>query len=171
MTSPTGNRWVDQDTGKLANEGNIQTDLAGHGQKAKYGPLVTGEGNPPAKPAESPTTAGQAGSPITATDAGTAIEGAEGEVEVQEGELPEIERPVLGTGVTQQTAEATAAIEKAKLEIRELNRQATKSDPATKRAATAALKQIAKDEYGRKDGGREPLKRILARYGFANPNK
>lgn len=178
MTTPTGNRWVDQDTGKVANEDNIQTDLAGNMHKQKYGPLVTGEGAPPtpAEPTTPPT--GQAGAPITTGDAGTVIGGLEGEVEVEGEDLPEIGRPQFGAAVEQPStsdlgvaAAATEAIEKAKLEIRELNRQATKGDKATQRAATAALKQIAKDEYGRADGGRDPLKRILARYGFANPNK
>jgi len=178
MTSPTGNRWVNQDTKEVANPDNIQTDLAGNMHKQKYGPLVTGEGEPPKQPTAASTPTGQAGEPITAGDAGTVIDGLEGEVEVEGDELPEIDRPKLGTAVEQPStsdlaasAEATAAIEQAKLDIRELNRQATKGDKATQRAAMAALKQIAKDEYGREDGGREPLKRILARYGFANPNR
>ena len=119
---------------------------------------------------------GSVGSPITAGDAGAVIAGNEGEVEVEGDELPEVGRPKLGVAVQPAgdlaaAAVATEAIERAKIEIRELNRQATKGDKQTQRAATAALKQIAKDEYGREDGGRDPLKRILARYGFANPNK
>lgn len=177
MTTPTGNRWVDQDTGKVANPDNIQTDLAGHSQKQKYGPLVTGEGNPPEKTSPtsepSPTSQGQAGSPITAGDAGTLIQGNEGEVEVEDGdELPDVGRPKLGTGIVDRPdhiAAENAEIEQAKLDIRELNRQATKGDKSTQKAAKAALEQIAVAEYGRPDGGREPLKRILARYGYANP--
>lgn len=102
--------------------------------------------------------------------------GEEGEVEVTE--PPEIEGRKLGPSIEPSTKEANlaaenAVLEQTKLTIRELNRQMTgpKVDKTVKKATDAALKELAKQEYGREDGGREPIKRILSRYGYGNPNK
>jgi hypothetical protein len=122
--------------------------------------------------------AGEAGTELDDGNIGQAITGgADGEQEVAD-VLPDIEGRRFGPAVepaaaTEAIAQANAALERDKLQIRQLNREATaaKGDKMTKKAADAALKQIAQAEYGRPDGGREPIKRILARYGYANPNK
>lgn len=179
MTAPTGNRWVNQDTGEIANPDNIQTDLPGHSKKVKYGPLVTGEGEEPTPAAPSSKPTGTAGTDVEQDGVGeltAPLPGEEGEQEVTD--LPEIEGRKLGPSLEPSTAEANLAaanaqLEQAKLTIRELNRQATapKGDKTTRKAAATALEEMAKQEYGRADGGRDPVKRILARYGYGNPNK
>jgi hypothetical protein len=145
----------------------------------KYGPQVLAD-SPAGAPSTPPSAPTDAGTPI-AGEAGTPTEplpGDEGEVEV-EGELPEIEGRKLGPELepSSSTADAIAAanrdLERQKLTIRELNRQATnkQTDKTVQKAAQVALADIATQEYGRADGGRDPIKRILARYGYANPNK
>jgi hypothetical protein len=190
VTAPTGNRWVDQDklaaTGdpskSIANVDNIQTDLPGHSKKVKYGPMVTGdwpEGQGP-KPDVQPSTSQAAGAELAQGVVGQVIPfpGEQGEEEVQDDELPELEGRKVGPAIEQArptpaNAAETAAIEQTKLSIRELNRDLTnaKSAKPVKLAAAAALKGIAEQEYARPDGGRDPVKRILARYGYGNPKK
>ena len=156
MTSPTGNRWVNQDTGELANKDNVQTDLPGNPAKIKYGPSVTGAGEPPAE------------LPVGAELPGAAQE-AEHEalvnVMVNEGR----KLGPLDQGQSVQNAE----LEQAKLDIRNYRRVAVdpKSAKDAQAAAKARLGQIAAAEYAREDGGRGPVKAALARAGFANPNK
>lgn len=127
----------------------------------------------------SPKPTGTAGTDVEQDGVGeltAPLPGEEGEQEVTD--LPEIEGRKLGPSVEPSTAEANLAaanaqLEQAKLTIRELNRQATapKGDKTTRKAAATALEEMAKQEYGRADGGRDPVKRILARYGYGNPNK
>lgn len=188
MTAPTGNRWVDQDklaeTGdpskSIANVDNIQTDLPGHSKKVKYGPLVTGiwpEGQGP-KPGEQPSSPPAGVEPQGVVGQVIPFPGEQGEEEVEGDELPELEGRKVGPAIEQPrptpaNVAETAAIEQAKLSIRELNRELKdpKSAKPVKSAADAALKGIAQQEYARPDGGREPVKRILSRYGYGNPNK
>jgi hypothetical protein len=48
MPEPTGNRWRDPDTGKIANPRNIQADtFKGTNRPNRYGPSVTGTGDEP----------------------------------------------------------------------------------------------------------------------------
>lgn len=185
MTAPTGNRWVDQDklaeTGdpaqSIANPDNIQTDLPGHGQKVKYGPLVTENGDPPATTAVKPGPG--VGQPIMPFEETTDPAGEERELEPGEQGEHEVldEGRKLGPAVTAQDpvrlAQEQAGLQLLKEQIRGLNKTFTapKTVAAERRVAKAALESLAKAEYARPDGGRSPVKTILARYGFGNPNK
>jgi len=168
MSEPTGNRWVNQDTGEIANKDNIQTDLPGNPGKVKYGPSVTGQGDAPVAvtapiselkwdDTPGPVMMGSLATPDATT------------------ELPEIEGRKLGSAVLDQGAIAqNAEIEQLKLDVRNLRRIVTdkkKGTPEARAAAEARLGQIATTEYGRPDGGREPIKRALSAAGFGNPNK
>jgi len=170
MSEPTGNRWVNQDTGEIANKDNIQTDLPGNPGKVKYGPSVTGQGDAPVAvtapvviPQPGDALAWPAGEPmgsLVTPDATT--------------ELPEIEGRKLGPAVLDQGATAqNAEIEQLKLDVRNLRRASTdtKGTRETRAAADAELGQIAMREYGRPDGGRGPIKRALSAAGFGNPTK
>lgn len=189
MTAPTGNRWVDQDklaaTGdpskSIANVDNIQTDLPGHSKKVKYGPMVTGEwpeGQGPKSDVQ-PSSQAVGAEPQGIVGQVIPFPGEQGEEEVADDELPELEGRKVGPAIEQPRPQAqanpaeTAAIEQTKLSIRELNRELkdAKSAKPVKLAAAAALQGIAEQEYARPDGGREPVKRILARYGYGNPKK
>jgi hypothetical protein len=152
MTSPTGNRWVNQDTKDVANPDNIQTDLPGNPGKVKYGPAVTGEGEPPQP-----------------TEVGVPVAGVPDVMARDEGMIEPSKLGPLDQGKTEQNAE----IEQAKLDIRNYRRVLAdpKGTKAAKAAAEAQLGQIAAKEYARADGGRDPVKRALARAGFANPTK
>jgi hypothetical protein len=148
---------VNQDTGEIANPDNIQTDLPGNPAKAKYGPAVTGVGEPPLPSSAAPPPAKavpvRVGEPLGAFESPDATEFDE------EGTEPAaFETRKLGP-LDQGQKEANAELEH------------PKSTKAEKAAAEAQLGQVAAVEYGRPDGGREPIKRALARAGYANPQR
>jgi len=176
MTSPTGNRWVNQDTGEIANKDNIQTDLPGNPAKAKYGPEVTGEGEPPAAteaprvPVKSPRVA--VGESLGAFEDGEELRDNPAGESIAAAAAVHAESRKLGP-LDQGKTEANAELEQLKLDIRNFRRVAidVKSPKDAVAAAQAQLGQIAAIEYGRQDGGRAPIKAALARAGFANPNR
>lgn len=144
----TGNRWVNQDTGQIANPGNVQSDMATVPMAQKFGPAVLGDASAPVS--DSPSAA---------------VAGAE--------ELPELEGRALGPAVRAETPDQLEAqrLETDKLRIRSFGKNLKDPDKGTQKMAQQALAAEAKREYGRADGGRRAIKAVLSSYGFSKPEE
>lgn len=158
MPEATGNVWIDPDTGKPANPGNV---IAGEGPIApeeKYGIGVLGNPEPPV--------------------ATTVVEGVPSrDVSAVAGQVPQqrpldaVERPEYGAGVTGEEAMQEAQDHRDEIQVIERIRTLRETQKAgnarEKQAATEAMTVIAKREYARTDGGRPSITKRLAAYGIS----
>lgn len=184
MTEPTGNRWNDPDTiwdekgklrppqeRKIANPRNLMLDTyqGKDAAKLKYGPAVLNNPDDEVEEIDKAAVSAAAGQ----VGAQAALEGVKTE------ELTEV-RPSLGTAFQQKeplqeppAPDLPAAdgppfdddYEVVRADIKKLGGKAKQGDPA----ATSELNKIAETEYDREDGGRLPIKRLLASYGVGRP--
>ena len=163
MPFPTGNRWRDPKTGKIANPRNIDLGVykGKDAAKLKYGPAVGAPGNDP----ESPRVRGHR------------VKG--GPSEVTEEPLEEV-KPVLGTAFRERleqeepeppapsvpATEDAEAYEALIQQVREYGRRAQQGDAE----ATAELNKLAETEYAR-ESPRMPIVKRLAAFGIKRPKK
>jgi len=161
MTTPTGNVFMDPDTGKPANPRNIQSNTGAQGlaMDKKYGPGVLGppsEGTPEAMVTHQPESA-----PVQNPPA----------------ELPEISGRAFGPGVGVTPTDPVYLrrqqedLERTKILVRDYGRILKQKDAGASahRDAKAKLALLADKEYARDDGGRPVVKKILATYGVGRP--
>lgn len=157
MTAPTGNQWRDPDTKQIANPGNLQADLTGIPIKDKFGKAILGEESSPSSDS----------TPASSSAIGAVREGED--LTPQEGdEIPEVVNQ-MGRAVHEERTIESELLETDKLRIRTFGREIKSKDAGKRALAETALATEARREYGRPDGGRAQIKKILHGYGFGDP--
>ncbi len=163
MTAPTGNVWMDPDTGKPANPQNVQQDMGtGIPFNRKYGPGVrdTGLGSEVDRQAHrldrDPVADAAAAELAKSGDASGIVQRKFGSIGSSAGPKPD--------GAA--TARGRAQLDDTKITARELGHESVdkKVSPEQRARARIALEQLARNEFGRPDGARKEIVAVLKRY-------